>query len=507
MPLPEWINQHKEPRTEIKKLNGRYYKYEVKYVYEKEKKRTVKKTVRLLGKITQEDGFLPSSKNELRKQYEHLPVVDIKVFGLYFLYSTLLEKEITTLKDTFGEETAGALLSFAMMRWGYSTPIKRAGYYHSHDFISETLFSNSLSDKCVTQTLRTIGENREKVVGWMKSLLDDLPEEGKNFVMMDSTHTQSLSENLNINAIGYNPNFTFEKQIRLMYLFSSKMKQPVYYRMINGNITDVKSMALCVTEFGVDDVIYIADKGFYSKENIEMLNKENLQYIIPLRRNNPLIDFSILQQSDFKGRIEHFSYQNRAIWHYSYIKDGFRIVTFLDDFLRVSEENDYLNRTKTHPESYTMESYLEKLNSFGTLSVVYNIKDEEKQKGKKAKKKAEISENQAIYETYKTRNEVEVMFDSYKNFLDADVSYMQNRYVMEGWLFANFIAMIAYYKLYTRLKQANKLSKYSPKDMIELSKSICKYRCRGKWMMTEMTMKTEGLFRKIGIDYLKDVRS
>jgi hypothetical protein len=70
MYLPEWISQYKEPRTEIKKINGRYYKYEVKYVYEKEKKRTVKKTVRLLGKITQEEGFLPSEKDALRKQCE-----------------------------------------------------------------------------------------------------------------------------------------------------------------------------------------------------------------------------------------------------------------------------------------------------------------------------------------------------------------------------------------------------------------------------------------------------
>jgi transposase len=129
-----------------------------------------------------------------------------------------------------------------------------------------------------------VGENREKVVGWMKGLLADLPEEGRNFVMMDSTHTQSLSENLSINASGYNPDFTFEKQVRLMYLFSSQIKQPVYYRMINGNITDVKSMVLCVREYGENDVVYIADKGFYSKENSEMLNSENLQYIIPLPR-------------------------------------------------------------------------------------------------------------------------------------------------------------------------------------------------------------------------------
>jgi len=482
MYLPEWINQHKEPRTEIKKINGRYYKYEVKYVYEKEKKRTVKKTVRLLGRITEEEGFLPSEKDALRKRYEQLPVVDIKTFGMYFLYSTLLEKEIAALKNTFDDQLAGALLSFSMMRLGYATPIKRAGNYHSHDFISEELFTGALSDKRITITLKTIGENREKVVEWMKGLLDELPEEGKNFVMMDSTHTQSLSENLNINAVGYNPDFTFEKQVRLMYLFSSKMKQPVYYRMINGNITDVKSMALCVKEFGQNDVIYIADKGFYSKDNVAMLEKEKLQYIIPLRRNNPLIDFSILQQSDFKRKIKYLSYQNRIIWYYSYTANNNHIITFLDEHLRVSEENDYLNRIKTHPEKYSIDHYYEKLSGFGTLSVVYKmVDDEEKSKGRKKKKKTkdtiETPKSQLIYETYKTRNEVEVMFDSYKNFLDADVTYMQDRHVMEGWLFANFIAMIAYYKLYVRLKQANKLSKYSPKDIKVMNDETKRQEC------------------------------
>lgn len=504
MMLPEWINRHKEPRTEIKKINGMYYKYEVKYVYSKEKKRTVKQTVRLLGKITEDKGFIPSSKDTLRKSLAQNAVVDIKTYGLYFLFSTMLEREIATLKETFGDETAGALLSFSMMRWGYQTPIKRAGTYHARDFASEELFAGSLSDKAVTAVLRTVGDNREKVVGWMKKLLGDLPEEGRNFVMMDSTNSRTLSEHLNINAVGYSPDFTFEKQVRLMYLFSSKLKQPVYYRMINGNITDVKSMALCVKEFGENDVVYIADKGFFSTNNIEMLDNEKLQYIIPLRRNNPLIDYSVLQQSEFKKNINFFSYQNRIVWYYSYEKEGNRIITFLDEHLRVSEENDYLNRTKTHPENYSIEKYYEKLRGFGTLSVIYKLKKEEEKKPKKKKKsQVEIPEPQLIYETYKTRNEVEVMFDSYKNFLDADVSYMQNRHVMEGWLFANFIAMIAYYKLYVRLKQANKLSNYSPKDIIELSKSIYKLRCQGEWRISEITKKTQNIFAKIGIDYLK----
>ena len=94
------------------------------------------------------------------------------------------------------------------------------------------------------------------------------------------------------------------------------------------------------------------------------------------------------------------------------------------------------------------------------------------------------------------------MFDAYKNFLKADKTYMQDRYVLEGWLMANFIAMIAYYKLFILLKQANLLSKYSPMDIVEMSKSIFKLKINDKWTISEMSLKTTALFNKIKIDYL-----
>jgi len=327
--------------------------------------------------------------------------------------------------------------------------------------------------------------------------------------LMDSTHSLSVSENLAINAKGYNPDFDYEKQIRLMYLFSAQMKQPVYYRLINGNITDVKSMSLCMNEMNVKNkVIFIADKGFFSAENIEMMNEENLSYIIPLHRNNSLIDFSPLQCANFKKDMQYFIFENRIIWYYSYQKEDYHLITFLDDSLRIKEERDYLTRIASHPETHSKSGFDEKSHRFGTLTIVYKIEkqaESETSKPKKTKSKKTEKEKtveQTVYESYKQRNEIEVMFDSYKNYLDADVSYMQDRYVLEGWLFANFIAMIAYYKLYMRLRQAELLSKYSPKDIIELSKAIYKMKIRGDWHISEMTMKTQRLFAKIGIDYL-----
>jgi len=82
--------------------------------------------------------------------------------------------------------------------------------------------------------------------------------------------------------------------VLLMYIFSAQRKQPVYYKLINGNITDVTSMKQCVEELGIEKVVFIADKGFYSKKNIEELKNNKLYYIIPLYRNNSLIDYSIL---------------------------------------------------------------------------------------------------------------------------------------------------------------------------------------------------------------------
>ena len=74
----------------------------------------------------------------------------------------------------------------------------------------------------------------------MRALLSDVSDDEQHFVLMGSTHTLSVSEHIAINAKGYNPDFDFEKQIGLMYLFSAHMKQPVYYRLVNGKIAYYK---------------------------------------------------------------------------------------------------------------------------------------------------------------------------------------------------------------------------------------------------------------------------
>ncbi|MDR1792154.1 MAG: hypothetical protein LBR36_01720, partial [Bacteroidales bacterium] len=61
----------------------------------------------------------------------------------------------------------------------------------------------------------------------------------------------------------------------------------------------------------------------------------------------------------------------------------------------------------------------------------------------------------------------------------------------------------AYYKLYVRLREAGLLSKHSPKDIIELAKSIIRLKINDIWFPAEITNKTVALFEKIKIAPLK----
>jgi hypothetical protein len=122
-----------------------------------------------------------------------------------------------------------------MTRWAYQPPIKRAPFYHAHHCSSGVWNAGTaLADKTIGAALKSVGENRQAVVQWLKGLLTPSAA-GESFLLMDSTHMMSVSEHPEVNAKGCNNSFDFGKQLRLMYLFSAKMKLPVYYRLLGGN--------------------------------------------------------------------------------------------------------------------------------------------------------------------------------------------------------------------------------------------------------------------------------
>ena len=61
MTYPEWVEKYRAAGKEIKQIHGRYYLYERKTVWDKDKKQPKKISGVYLGRIT-ENGLLPPKK-------------------------------------------------------------------------------------------------------------------------------------------------------------------------------------------------------------------------------------------------------------------------------------------------------------------------------------------------------------------------------------------------------------------------------------------------------------
>ena len=104
-----------------------------------------------------------------------------------------------------------------------------------------------------------------------------------------------------------------------------------------------------------------------------------------------------------------------------------------------------------------------------------------------------------IYNLLKSRVEIEVMFDAFKNVLNADRTYMRDDYQMEGWAFINFIALVFYYRLYRILADNSLLKRYTPNDVLIHLSRIYKLKIQNEWITSEIPKKTRVILEKLNI--------
>lgn len=473
---PEWALKHKKPGTELRFLKGRYYLYEVSSKWNKEKKRAQKITGKILGNITEDKGFTPSGEKVFPNlQFRELSV---KSSGMGSFIESVFKDVLPALRKHFGFE-AESIFCASLMRLAHQSPLKNMELHFKQDFLSETFPDVSLSDKKMTVLLKNIGENREKINSFFK----EFSKPGEH-ILMDMTAIHSKSKEMSLNYLGYNSNGTFDPQANLLLLFSQTLHEPVYYRLLPGNIRDVKSVKLTLKEAGIKDAVFIADKGFYSASNVIELESAELQYIIPLKRNHTLIDYKPLKKGK-RGLTHYFKYQERYIFcAISKNIDGKILYIFLDDRLKFEEEQSYLNRIDVQKEDkLSIKEFHKGAHTFGTFAVLTNLADRTPLE---------------IYQMYKSRMEVETAFDAFKNTLQADRTYMQNDHSLEGWMFINYLSLLAYWRILKLLVSKELLSKVSIKDLLTHLLYIKKLRINGEWHQAEITDKTKKLFSKLG---------
>ena len=475
---PDWVNQFRKPGTEIRNLKGKYYVYEVTSFYDKEKKKPKKKTGRYLGTITENEGFKEAAFVKLPKSSAslvNLNRISTKEFGMVAFIQEHCKKMMDCLKVHFPDQWQFILVAL-YCRLLHTSPLKNMAYYFKRSMLSEEL-EITVNASVISRLLREIGKDREPITDYMYQLA-----EGDKFFLVDATSIISYSENLSQVENGLTKDKTYEPIFNLLYFYSPHDYLPAYYRIFSGNIKDVKMITLAIKESLYKDAIIIGDKGFYSEENLDILEAATLMYIIPLKRNSKLIRRELYE--NLTRSTDHFLFDERVIYYTKYELTPTRAVClFTDELMMTKEKKDFVFRMKKHPHEYTEDRFIEQMYSFGTLSLITNTKEKP----------------ETVYLNYKSRAGIEILFDGAKNILGNDYTYMQNDDALEGWMFINHLALQVHHKIYSLLKTKKLLYKYSIRDFIEYLSGIKKVRINEQWVHEPMIAEQQKMLKEIGI--------
>jgi len=470
--LPDWVTKQKGKGTEVRKKNDNYYLYKIRSVWDPEKKRAKKITERYLGKITPEGLMKPKHEKIL----ETLSEISVKEFGAAHWVTMLSLDIIKHLKRYYPEEWK-EIIVFSIIRFFHSSPLKNVSHYYISSHLSDLFPEAKVSPKSISELLGSIGVRRELMVKFMKNWV-----EGSEFAVIDLTHIFSLSENVISATLGHNSNNEYVPQINLVLIFSLDKKQPSFFRLVPGSIRDVSVIPLSLKEAGIKRAMVIGDKGFYSDKNVKFLEGNRLKYVLPLRRDSSLIDYRPIQSGNRRNFDGYFLFEQRVIWCYERKRNGRRIIVFLDEKLRAEEERDFVKWVDNGKRS--IEEYYNLQFRSGTIAVITNSS----------------FNPQRVFELLKSRVGIESLFDTFKNTLHADRTYMRDDAHLEGWMFVNFISLLLYYRIYEILLNKDLLKSFSPKDVILHLSRIYEVRIGEKWMLSEIPKKSRVLMKKLGIE-------
>jgi len=501
MPLPDWVQKHKKPGHEIKQIKGKYYLYKLKSKWHKTKKKPVKVTGKYLGTITP-TGFKPkkitpptttntTTTNTTTTTTKPQQQITTKEYGLS-TYLTHLTKDIKTiLENTFEPELAKKIYTMALLRVMGDTVFKRMEHTYQTSYLSNQTPNIALSSSTISTTIATIGAQRRNI----ETVMLELSKSVTN-IIIDGSRVTSCSHQMSLAQVGYNSKHTWNTQVNIMYVFErSSLPAPVFYRCVFGNIPDVSAMELTMHAMHREgSFTVVGDTGFASEANFKMLEAAEMQYVIPLKRNTVEVCASELAMRSNFGRI--FTYNDRPILVYEpVVRSGYRVLVFRDEDLRAREMVDFVNRLEK--KNLVAQELGEVVVDVGVAAV-----EADAYFGVVVLRSNMVGSAFEVYETYKLRVGIEQYFDTLKNTLVQDRSYMHSDVGFEGWCFVNHIALAVVYRVLNALKVAKLSSKYSLADVVAFLSRICVVEVDGVWCVAEYTKQAKALCKKLGLSML-----
>jgi transposase len=263
----------------------------------------------------------------------------------------------------------------------------------------------------------------------------------KQGVLIDSTALPSAI-NSSINAFGYGSG-NVEKNISCLMLVDQKSYLPIYFRAIGGDIADVSTVKTTVAEIkklGIAIESAILDAGFCSKENLQFLCSEQINFITRLPKSHKIFKEFVKQAGAIENTSSAVQYGDRIVFIKSKQTVVYEQKMYVHVILDPSKKSkdtqcilkDQLNDKLTKEERAVLNEKIKMAGFFILLS------------------RQELDKNQ-ILPSYYTRQAIEQVFGFAKSNNSILPLRVHNEQSVRGYLMLVFMALIIFITMRQRL--------------------------------------------------------
>ena len=440
--IPPEIARHRKPGTQIKCIRGHYYLTKVTSRWDPVAKKVRKVYQGHLGTVTA-DGFVP--RRSVRRPADAKTYS--KEFGATWAVSELTGDIHEALRRHFPAD-ADWLYVTALLRCVRHCAMRYTEHFYGVSYLSERFPGLSLSSPSLSNLMTALGFRRAQMVAFMREFV---PEKDA-YMLFDGTAMVCNSRNIYEAQRGYNSHGCHDPQINLMYAAAIRQERlmPVFYKRYPGSVRDVSAFENMRNEMGARNYIAVCDKGFVKAKDQAKLEEMGLPYIAPLRRNSSEYERAPLEKPGLTGFQGRFMYNGRIVWHYAQPAAAgarHRYVLYLDETLRHLEQSAVRDADDIGSETADKVAKIARRQLLcGTICLKTSLMD---------------CDAKSLYSTYKIREEVEQLFDTYKAEEDFNTTGMHSPETQEACLFLNHLSIMMAYRVYNVLRRNGALKKYA----------------------------------------------
>ena len=487
--------------TRRKKKDVVYIEYEYDRIYDPVRQYTFPKRV-TIGKLSETDPELMQPNQNFLKYFPDAELPETKNrtsrssclrVGAYFVLRKIIEEYnlAELLGGYFEQRDLGLFLDLAV----YSIIAENNAAQYYPDYIyNHPLFTNGMkqySDSTVSDFLNSVTDDQS--IGVLNSWNETRNHLEKIYISYDSTNKNCQAGDIEMVEFGHPKVDVGQPVFNYAVAYDTHNQEPLFYEKYPGSLNDISQLQFMLDKafgYGYKKIGFILDRGYFSCENIQYMDKCGYSFVIMVKGMASLVNELVLQhkgtfESKRVNNIYEYGVYGKTVKHRLYAGD--KKERYFHLYHSISKESAERAGIENRLNQMTLylKKYQNKVKEFGPgFEKYFNLHYDEKTQAFVLPEERcsvvereldlagyfciitseKMSAKEAI-ELYKSRDTSEKLFRGDKSYLGNKSIRVYSEESARAKIFVEFVAMILRCKMYTKLKEEMKKLEKKPNYM------------------------------------------